>query len=155
VADRDMKIRMLLAASDRVSRPLRDIAGGSRAATEALRGTRERLREVDRAQEQLNSFTTLRAGMRSSAAAMRAAEQRAAALGREIEQTAKPTRAMKREFAEATRAAEQLANSHPPRRAAAARAAHRPPGGRRQHPRPGGLRAQSGRPLRQHQPRAG
>jgi TP901 family phage tail tape measure protein len=112
VADRDMKIRMLLAASDRVSRPLRDIAGGSRAATEALRGTRERLREVDRAQEQLNSFTTLRAGMRSSATAMRAAEQRAAALGREIEQTAKPTRAMKREFAEVTRAAEQLAASH-------------------------------------------
>jgi TP901 family phage tail tape measure protein len=112
VADRDMKIRMLLAASDRVSRPLREIAGGSRAATEALRGTRERLREVDRAQEQLNSFTTLRAGLRSSAAAMRAAEQRAAALGREIEQTAKPTRAMKREFAEATRAAEQLATSH-------------------------------------------
>lgn len=112
MADRDMKIRMLLAASDRVSRPLRDIAGGSRAATEALRGTRERLREVDRAQEQLNSFTTLRAGMRSSATAMRTAEQRAAALGREIEQTAKPTRAMKREFAEATRAAEQLATSH-------------------------------------------
>ncbi|RXZ35698.1 phage tail tape measure protein [Sphingomonas desiccabilis] len=103
---------MLLAASDRVTKPLRDIAGGSRAATEALRGTRERLRELDRQQEQLNSFATLRAGMRSSATAMRAAEQRAAALGREIEQTAKPTRAIKREFAEATRAAEQLATSH-------------------------------------------
>jgi TP901 family phage tail tape measure protein len=112
VADRDLRIRMLLAASDRVTRPLRDIAGGSRAATEALRGTRERLREVDRAQEQLNSFTTLRAGLRSSATAMRTAEQRAAALGREIEQTARPTRAMKRDFAEATRAAEQLATSH-------------------------------------------
>nr|WP_317892049.1 phage tail tape measure protein [uncultured Sphingomonas sp.] len=112
MADRNLRIRMLMDAADRVSRPLKDIAGGSRAASAELRGTRDRLREVDRAQEQLNSFTTLRNGMRASATAMRDAQLRAAALGREIEQTNRPTRAMKREFAEASRTAEQLATSH-------------------------------------------
>nr|GLK21679.1 phage tail tape measure protein [Microbacterium terregens] len=112
MADRNLRIRMLMDAADRVSRPLKDIAGGSRAASAELRGTRDRLREVDRAQEQLNSFTTLRNGMRASATAMRDAQLRAAALGREIEQTNRPSRAMKREFAEATRVAEQLATSH-------------------------------------------
>lgn len=112
MADRELKLRVLFDAADRLNKPLRAMAGGSRAAALALKGTREELNRVNDAQGQLNSFTTLRAGMRQSAAAVREAEQRVAALGREIAQTAKPTRALQREFAQATRTAEQLADSH-------------------------------------------
>ncbi|KQM88456.1 hypothetical protein ASE67_01470 [Sphingomonas sp. Leaf23] len=112
MADRDLRLRVLFDQADRLSKPLRSIAGGSRAAAVALKGTREELRRIDDAQGQLNSFTTLRAGMRQSATAVREAEQRVAALGREIAQTAKPTRALQRDFAQATRTAEQLADSH-------------------------------------------
>jgi TP901 family phage tail tape measure protein len=112
VADRDLRIRMLLAASDRVTRPLRDIAGGSRAATEALRGTRERLRELDRQQAQIQGFRTLKLGMRETEQQMRSAQARVTALGREIAQTANPTRAMTREFEKAQREAAQLERQH-------------------------------------------
>lgn len=112
MADRELKIRMLLAASDRVTRPLRDIAGGSRAATEALRGTRERLRELDRQQEQIQGFRTLKLGMRDTEQQMRSAQARVTALGREIAQTANPTRAMTREFEKAQREAAQLERQH-------------------------------------------
>lgn len=112
MADRELKLRVLFDAADRLNKPLRAMAGGSRAAALALKGTREELNRVNDAQGQLNSFTTLRAGMRQSATAVREAEQRVAALGREIAQTAKPSRALQRDFAQATRTAEQLAESH-------------------------------------------
>lgn len=112
MADRELKLRVLFDAADRLNKPLRAIAGGSRVAAAALKGTREELNRINDAQGQLKAFTTLRAGMRQSAGTMREAQQRAAALGREIAQTAKPTRALQREFAQATRTAEQLADSH-------------------------------------------
>lgn len=112
MADRDLRIRMLLDAADRVSRPLRDIAGGSRRAADALRGSREELRRINDAQDQLNSFRTLRTGLRQSEQAMQSAQTRASALGRELAQTANPTRAMTRAFEQAKREAAQLEAQH-------------------------------------------
>ncbi|KQM21735.1 phage tail tape measure protein [Sphingomonas sp. Leaf24] len=99
-------------AADRVSRPLRDITGGSRRAADALRGTRQELQRIGDAQGQIDAFRTLRGSMRGSEAAMQAAQTRAAALGREIAQTANPTKALTREFEKAKREAGQLESQH-------------------------------------------
>ncbi|WP_294319695.1 phage tail tape measure protein [uncultured Sphingomonas sp.] len=112
MADRELRLRILMDAADRVSRPLREISGGSRRAAEALRGTREELRKIGDAQGQLDAFRTLRGSMRSSEAAMQAAQTRASALGRELAQTATPTKAMAREFEKAKREAAQLETQH-------------------------------------------
>ena len=112
MADRDLRLRILLDAADRVSRPLREISGGSRRAAEALRGTREELRKIGDAQSQIDAFRTLRGSMRSSEQAMQAAQARAAALGRELAQTATPTKAMSREFEKAKRESAQLEAQH-------------------------------------------
>lgn len=103
---------MLLEAGDRVTRPLRDMAAGSTRAAQALKATRDRLKEIERAQADLAGFRQLKAGMQSSGAAMRAAQARATALGRELAQTASPTRAMTREFAKAKAEAERLTRQH-------------------------------------------
>lgn len=60
MADRDLRLRILMDAADRVSRPLREISGGSRRAAEALRGTREELRKIGDAQGQIDAFRALR-----------------------------------------------------------------------------------------------
>lgn len=112
MADRELRLRILMDAADRVSRPLREISGGSRRAAEALRGTREELRKIGDAQGQIDAFRTLRGSMRNSEAAMQAAQTRAAALGRELAQTASPTKAMAREFEKAKREAAQLETQH-------------------------------------------
>ncbi|WP_018250795.1 phage tail tape measure protein [Sphingomonas melonis] len=112
MADRNLRIRMLLEAGDRVTRPLRDMAAGSTRTAQALKATRDRLKEIERAQADLAGFRQLKAGMQSSSAAMRAAQARATALGREIGQTASPTRAMTREFAKAKAEAERLTRQH-------------------------------------------
>lgn len=112
MADRDLRLRILMDAADRVSRPLREISGGSRRAAEALRGTRQELQRIGDAQGQIDAFRTLRGSMRSSEAAMQAAQSRAAALGRELAQTASPTKALTREFEKAKREAAQLEAQH-------------------------------------------
>lgn len=112
MADRDLRLRILMDAADRVSRPLRDITGGSRRAADALRGTRQELQKIGDAQDQIDAFRTLRGSMRGSEAAMQAAQTRAAALGREIAQTANPTKALTREFEKAKREAAQLEAQH-------------------------------------------
>lgn len=112
MADRDLRVRILMDAADRVSRPLRDIMGGAGRATDALRETRQALQRINAQQEQLTAFTTLRNSMRSSATAMQQAQQRTAALAREMAQTANPTRAMQRAFEAAAREETQLTEQH-------------------------------------------
>ncbi len=112
MADRDLRVRILMDAADRVSRPLRDIMGGAGRATDALRETRQALQRINDQQQQLTAFTTLRNSMRSSATAMQQAQQRTAALAREMAQTTNPTRAMQRAFEAAAREETQLTEQH-------------------------------------------
>lgn len=112
MADRNLRIRMLLEAGDRVTRPLRDMAGGSNKLAQSLKGTRDRLKEIDRAQADIAGFRQLKAGVNSTAASMQAAKTRAAALGRQIAQTSAPTKALTRDFAKAKAEAERLTRQH-------------------------------------------
>ncbi|WP_238560202.1 phage tail tape measure protein [Sphingomonas sp. Mn802worker] len=106
--DRNLRIRMLLEAGDKVSRPLREIAGGSTKAADGLRATRDRLKEIDRAQTNIAGFRGLKAGLRQTESALDAARARAAALGRQVAQTQNPTRALTRDFNRAKVELQQL-----------------------------------------------
>ena len=110
--DRDLRIRMLLEAGDRVSRPLREIAGGASRATAALKATQDRLKGINAAQNDVASFRKLKAGLGETETAMRAAQARATALGREMGQAGTPTRALARDFAKAKAEAERLTRQH-------------------------------------------
>jgi TP901 family phage tail tape measure protein len=110
--DRNLRIRMLLEAGDRVTGPLRAIAGGSTKAAQALRLTREGLKAIERAQGDIAGFRALKAGLRSTEQQMQSARQKASALGRQMAETAEPTRAMTREFAKAKAEAARLERQH-------------------------------------------
>ncbi len=112
MADRNLRIRMLLEAGDKVTRPLRDIANGSSRAAQALKATRDRLKEIERAQADVGGFRELKAGLRTTEQSMQSAQTRVGQLAREMQQTANPTRAMTREFERAKREAQQLTRQH-------------------------------------------
>ena len=78
MADRNLRLRILMDAADRVSRPLRDITGGSRRAADALRGTRQELQKISDARGQIDAFRTLKDSMRGSSAASKRIPTRAA-----------------------------------------------------------------------------
>jgi TP901 family phage tail tape measure protein len=112
MADRNLRIRVLMEGADRLTRPMREAAAGSTRLAQTLRTTRERLQGLQRAQAELGEFRQLRTGMRDTERRMREAQTRASALGRELAQTSNPTRRLREEFARARREAETLNNQH-------------------------------------------
>lgn len=110
--DRNLRIRMLLEAGDKVSRPLRDIAGGSSRASRELQQTRDQLASLNRAQSDLASFRSLKIGLRDTEQQLAAARTRVAELGRQMQATENPTRKLAREFETAKRAAAELKARH-------------------------------------------
>ncbi|WP_375292452.1 phage tail tape measure protein [Sphingomonas melonis] len=98
MADRTLRIRMLLEAGERVTRPLRDIAAGSDKTAQALKATRDRLKEIKSAQADIASFRELKTGLRTTGEALQSARERAADLARVMKAAENPTRAMTRDF---------------------------------------------------------
>lgn len=104
----DLKLSVLLGMIDKATAPLRSITGSSSATSKALRETRQRLKELQKAQEDLKGFRDLKAGTAKLHGEMNTAQQRATALGKAIASTIAPTRAQQREFAAAKREASTL-----------------------------------------------
>lgn len=110
--DRNLRIRMLLEAGDRATRPLRDIASGSTKAAQAMKATRDRLRDLNRAQGDINGFRELKAGIRSTEAEMSQAQARVAALARQMEAAGTPSKRLANDFAKAKRESAALKTEH-------------------------------------------
>jgi len=101
--DRNLRIRMLLEAGDRVTGPLRAIAGGSTKAAQALKLTRDGLREIERAQGDIVGFRKLKTGLGDTGTALGTARTRMAGLRQEIAAADRPTAALTRALAKAER----------------------------------------------------
>lgn len=99
--DRDLRIRLLFQALDKVSRPLRDVAGGASKAGKAIAATREKLKALEAAQADTKSFRALGGELRETGNAMRAAQERAAALKRTIDASDNPTKKLIADYAKA------------------------------------------------------
>lgn len=110
--DRNLRIRVLLDAGDKLTRPMRDAAGGSSRLAQALRVTRDRLKEVEKAQADIGEFRALKTGMADATRRMREAQAKAAALGRQLAQTENPTKKLRTEFERAKREAAHLTDAH-------------------------------------------
>jgi hypothetical protein len=108
----DLKLSVLLSAIDKATAPLRVIAGSSSTTSKALRETRQRLKELEKAQADLKGFRELKTGTQQLAMQMNAARTRATELGKAIAATTAPTRAQRREFEAAKRQAESLSRQY-------------------------------------------
>ena len=106
--DRNLRIRMLLEAGDRVSRPLREIAGGSAKAAHALKAARTELKGIQRAQADIAGFRALKTGLRSTEQQLGAAKAKVRQLAAAMRETESPSRALTRDFEKAKREAAQL-----------------------------------------------
>jgi TP901 family phage tail tape measure protein len=103
---------MLLEAGDRVTRPLRDIAAGSSRAAQALKATRDRLKQLERAQSDIAGFRSLKLGLRATEGQMTETQARVAALARQMAAADNPTKKLAAEFAKAKREAAALSSEH-------------------------------------------
>ncbi len=110
--DRNLRIRMLLEAGDKVSKPLRDIASGSTRVAGALKAARDRLSQLNQAQADLGAFRTLKAGIRTTETQLDSARARVSDLARQMDAAGTPTRKLARDFDNARRTAAALKTQH-------------------------------------------
>jgi TP901 family phage tail tape measure protein len=110
--DRNLRIRMLLEASEKVTGPLRNIASGSNRTGRALKETRDRLKQLEQAQADIGAFRSLKMGLRTTEAQLGSAQSRVAALAREMDAAETPSRKLARDFDNAKRAASALKIQH-------------------------------------------
>ncbi|MBJ7376412.1 MAG: phage tail tape measure protein [Sphingobium sp.] len=103
---------MLLEGADRLTRPLREAAGGSSRLSQALRVTRDRMKEIERAQADIGEFRQLKTGLAETARRMQEAQAKSAQLGRELARTETPTKKLRTEFERARREAARLSDEH-------------------------------------------
>ncbi len=108
MADRNLRIRMILEASDKATRPLRDMAGGSSKLAQSLKATRDRLQDLEKAQADVAGFRSLRAGLRDTTQELGSARARILAARDAIASTDTPTRKMTAELTRAEGAAKKL-----------------------------------------------
>jgi len=105
---RNLRLEIVLQAVDRVTRPFRNMLGSNNALARAVRGTRDRIRELDRAQANIDSFRKLTRDAAITGNQLKTVQARARDLARQIAQVDQPTRAMTRAFQAATREAQTL-----------------------------------------------
>ena len=108
----DLRLRVLFNLVDGATRPVRNILAGNNQLAASLKSTRGQLKELSKAQKEVASFRELRAGVTATAAELGTAQGRVNALAREMAATTTPTKALKREFDQAKRAAAQLTATH-------------------------------------------
>ena len=110
--DRNLRIRMLLEAGDRFSKPLRDLASGGRTADAALKGARDRLKEIERTKADVDAFRKLKTDSLATGRALDTAQSKVGELSRAMAQAETPTRAMTRDLERARREVASLTRQH-------------------------------------------
>ncbi|WP_238302840.1 phage tail tape measure protein [Sphingomonas phyllosphaerae] len=110
--DRNLRIRMLLEAGDRFSKPLRDLASGGRNADAALKGARDRLKEIERTKGNVDAFRQLKTDSVATGRALEGAKTKVGELSRAMAQAETPTRAMTRDLERARREVASLTRQH-------------------------------------------
>lgn len=111
MADRNLRIRMLLEAADRFTKPLRQLKLGSRDAGTALKATRAELKALQQQQADVSSFRKLGAEVLATKRDFAAAQVKVAELARAIDATDQPTRKMQSDLRRAREEVSRLSTA--------------------------------------------
>lgn len=107
-----LKLEVVLSAIDKLTRPLKSLAGGSRQLSGALRDTRNELKALDTQQSKITAFREAQKQASIASAALGAQQQKLKALKAEINATTTPSKALTRAFEDARKEAARLRAIH-------------------------------------------
>lgn len=107
-----LRLEVVLAAIDKATRPIRSVMGSSKGLAKQLKDTRDQLKAVNQAQEQIQQFRDVSKGAAVTANQLRAAQERVKALKVAMGETLTPSKALTREFEKARQAASELKVRH-------------------------------------------
>ena len=111
MADRELRLRMIFEAMDKATGPMRSVGTGAKAMANQLKASTDELRRLDQTQKQITGFRTLKMQSVETGRALKAAEERTAALAREMAAAGTPTKKLAADFERAKRDAAALKNT--------------------------------------------
>lgn len=94
MSGKNLKLEVILAAIDRVTRPLKAISAGSKGVSKALSETRDQLRQLDRSQKMLGDFKDISRGLAVTKHRLGGAMEKLRGLKEQMAQTENPTKQM-------------------------------------------------------------
>ncbi len=109
MASKNLSLAVRLQAIDKLSAPLKNVAGASSQAIEALKKTQERLKSVGSQTAQIDAFRQLRQQSKETAQALTQAQSTVSQLAHRMKEAGAPTQALKRELSVAERHVADLA----------------------------------------------
>lgn len=96
-----LKLEILLAAVDRVTRPLKAITAGSNETARALKAAKDQLKELNAANDRIDAFRKVSKDVAITANQLKAAQQRLRETKQAMSETLTPSRELKKAFADA------------------------------------------------------
>lgn len=109
MADKNLRLQVILEGLDRITTPLKSITGASSAARRDLARTGEELQRLDALQKQVGSYKAKESRFGDDTRAYQQATQRMTELRTQLQATENPTKKLSKEFAQAERQAAALA----------------------------------------------
>lgn len=110
MADKNLRLQIILEGLDRITAPLKSITGASSNARRDLAKTHGELKSLDALQKQVGSYKAKQSGLATNTKAYHEQQGKLAAMQMQLEATAKPTKKLRDEFARAERQVAQLGN---------------------------------------------
>lgn len=108
----DLQIRVLLSALDKVTAPLKRIAGGSSATARALKEARGRVKDLNQQQQDITGYQRQREAVRQSAEALAKGQEKLRSYREQLRGMDAPSAAFQRTFANAAAAVDKLQAKH-------------------------------------------
>ncbi|MFV0411133.1 MAG: phage tail tape measure protein [Paracoccus sp. (in: a-proteobacteria)] len=106
--DKTLQLKIITALQDKLSGPLKKMMGASGKSAKSLKDLRDKLKDLDQAQKNVGRFRELSGGLRKTQEQVHQAQGRVAELAQQLRTTEHPTKALQREFNQATRASRSL-----------------------------------------------
>ncbi|OHV11193.1 phage tail tape measure protein [Kushneria phosphatilytica] len=103
-----LKLQVVLDAIDKATAPLKKITRGSSKTADALKASKQALRDLERQQRDLGSFRKLKEATRENGEALAAAQERLRNMRAELKQTDAPTEKFQRQFKQASDEVDRL-----------------------------------------------
>lgn len=108
MADRNLRLQIILEALDKVTSPLKSITGASSAARRDLAKTQAELKSLDALQQQVGKYKAAETRFADDSRKYQETQTRLAGLRDQLEATEKPTKKLRDEFARTEKQAAQL-----------------------------------------------
>lgn len=108
----DLQIRVLLSALDKVTAPLKRIAGGGNATARALKAARDRVKELNQQQQDISAYQRQREAVRQSAEALAKGQEKLRSYREQLKAMDAPSAAFQKIFANAAAAVDKLQAKH-------------------------------------------